>query len=324
MAASTTGAIVLSLFMTPLDVVKVRLQAQQSQELRPRCYVVANNGLVDPLCGCQSSFTQSFSTRTAMPVHIQGTIDGLIKIGRYEGIPSLWTGLAPTLLITVPSTVLYFTTYEQLKSRMEQVSNSPAVPGIAGSLARIFAVIIISPFELARTKLQASRTSYTELAAILRGEIKSNGVRSMWKGLVPTLLRDVPFTAIYWCGYEMVKKMMGQPKQPTMTTTLVAGSVAGGIAATLTLPLDVVKTHRQLEIGDKHLCLGAPKSHKLPKSTLSHLNNIYARQGIRGLFAGLPPRLAKVVPACAIMISSYEYSKAYFINKSEEKNRYRS
>eukprot|EP01047_Picozoa_sp_COSAG01_P065647 COSAG01_NODE_8904_length_2621_cov_1.521412_2_plen_102_part_00 len=47
----------------------------------------------------------------------------------------------------------------------------------------------------------------------------------------------------------------------------------------------------------------------LPRQVLSEA-------GPRGLFAGLGPRLAKVSPACAIMIGSYELGKAFFTHQN--------
>lgn len=48
--------------------------------------------------------------------------------------------------------------------------------------------------------------------------------------------------------------------------------------------------------------------------------SIYRLNGIKGLFAGLWPRLLKVAPACAIMISTFEYSKAFFYHYNVEKH----
>lgn len=39
---------------------------------------------------------------------------------------------------------------------------------------------------------------------------------------------------------------------------------------------------------------------------------IYQNYGVKGLFAGLTPRLIKVAPACAIMISTFEHGKQFF------------
>lgn len=46
--------------------------------------------------------------------------------------------------------------------------------------------------------------------------------------------------------------------------------------------------------------------------------------GVRGLFAGLAPRLIKVAPACAIMISTFEYSKIAIVRLASRSNYDRS
>lgn len=48
------------------------------------------------------------------------------------------------------------------------------------------------------------------------------------------------------------------------------------------------------------------------RSTLDVFRQIYSQYGFRGLFTGTVPRLIKVAPACAIMISSFEYGKIFF------------
>lgn len=45
------------------------------------------------------------------------------------------------------------------------------------------------------------------------------------------------------------------------------------------------------------------------------LKQIYYRDGFKGLFRGLTPRMAKIGPSCAIMISSYEMGKTFFSNQ---------
>lgn len=42
------------------------------------------------------------------------------------------------------------------------------------------------------------------------------------------------------------------------------------------------------------------------------LRDVVSNHGYSGLYAGLIPRVAKIAPACAIMISSYEACKEYF------------
>ena len=42
---------------------------------------------------------------------------------RTEGISSLWSGLSPTLVLAIPTTMIYFTAYEQLKSVISKQVN---------------------------------------------------------------------------------------------------------------------------------------------------------------------------------------------------------
>ncbi|RUS16824.1 hypothetical protein BC937DRAFT_90755 [Endogone sp. FLAS-F59071] len=49
---------------------------------------------------------------------------------------------------------------------------------------------------------------------------------------------------------------------------------------------------------------------------LNLMQRIVREEGYQGLFRGLIPRLAKVMPSCAIMISSYEVGKAFFARRS--------
>lgn len=51
-------------------------------------------------------------------------------------------------------------------------------------------------------------------------------------------------------------------------------------------------------------------------SLFTVLGKIVSEHGYRGLYAGLGPRIAKVAPACAIMIGSYEYCKNYFYERN--------
>lgn len=305
--ASCSGALLTSLLTTPFDVVKVRLQAQQRSAALQPCYLME--------CRCLDGVTVCAVTPEGNHVRMvkfRGTFDAFFKMANAEGIKSWWKGLSPTLLMAVPSTVIYYTMYDQLKVRFgfrPDRRNLNAVIS-AGVLSRTMAVSVISPIELVRTKLQSRHGySYTELVGIVKTAVRQNGVLSLWRGLSPTLLRDVPFSAFYWVGYEALKLRMtaglGQEWMPVIP--FLAGSLSGAMASVLTNPLDVAKTHMQVDLGES---MG---EHSLGRgSLLSVLRRVTAEHGVSGLYAGLAPRTAKVAPACAIMIGSYEAGKRYF------------
>ena len=99
--------------------------------------------------------------------------------------------------MSLPNTIIYFTTYEQLKCVMgyRRTNFNPIIPGVAGGLARICAVLVTSPLELIRTKKMSAQLTYADLLGTLRASVATDGVRSLWRGLVPTLWRDLPFSS---------------------------------------------------------------------------------------------------------------------------------
>ncbi|XP_032647474.1 mitochondrial glutathione transporter SLC25A39 isoform X3 [Chelonoidis abingdonii] len=318
MLASGTGALFTSLFVTPLDVVKIRLQAQRTPFSKGKCFVYCN-GLMDHLYVCQNG--SSCTAWYKAPTRFTGTLDAFVKITRYEGIRSLWSGLPPTLVMAVPATVIYFTTYDQLRDylRCRMSRQGAHIPLVAGALARLGAVTVISPLELIRTKMQSRPLSYRELRICIQSSVAQDGWLSLWRGWGPTVLRDVPFSALYWFNYELVKEWLCRQSrldEATFMVSFTAGAISGTVAAVLTLPFDVVKTQRQIELGDMEtLQVAASKS----SSTWLLLRRIRAEFGTRGLFAGFLPRVIKVAPACAIMISTYEFGKSFFQKLNQER-----
>ncbi|XP_060937023.1 probable mitochondrial glutathione transporter SLC25A40 [Limanda limanda] len=317
MVASCSGAILTSLLVTPLDVVKIRLQAQKNPFPKGKCFVYCN-GLMDHICVCVNGNSKAWYKA---PGHFSGTLDAFVNIVRHEGIKSLWSGLPPTLVMAVPATVIYFTCYDQLLAalRLRMGSYTEEAPLLAGSIARLGSATVISPLELIRTKLQSEKQSYGELTRLIRSAVQTEGWLSLWRGLGPTLLRDVPFSAMYWYSYEKGKRFLCErynSREPTFTITFISGAVSGAIASIVTLPFDVVKTRRQLELGElqaKNLSSG------VSASTFSVMSRIVAQHGFSGLFAGFLPRLIKVAPACAIMISTYEVGKVFFHKRNQER-----
>ncbi|XP_068091626.1 mitochondrial glutathione transporter SLC25A40 [Hyperolius riggenbachi] len=317
MMASSAGALITSLFVTPLDVVKIRLQAQSKPFTKGKCFVYCN-GLMDHLCVCMNGNSKAWYK--APPGRFAGTADAFVQIIRNEGVRSLWSGLPPTLVMAIPATAIYFTCYDQLRDLLiHRMDNTEAACLIAGATARLGSATLISPLELIRTKMQSRPLSYRELTLCIRSSVANEGWLSLWKGWGPTILRDVPFSALYWYNYELVRKWLCQRYNQTETTlkiSFAAGAVSGSIAAVVTLPFDVVKTRRQVELGELEVL---QSSQKRTSSTWKIMYMIMSENGFRGLFAGLIPRLIKIAPACAIMISSYEFGKAFFRKLNSER-----
>jgi len=319
--SASVGAICTSLLVTPLDVVKTRLQAQarefvgepHSAAACTRCtHYHFHNGIADIML--PKKFSHFDST-----IHLNSTWDAILKIGRNEGIKSLYNGLKPSLIMSIPSTVLYFATYDSLRDRLlEQNAGNIVAPTFAGSLSRAFAATVVSPLELIRTKSQAMNNP-PSMGSMFINQVRNSGVRSLWQGLSPTLFRDIPFSGIYWVCVEQSRTfLISLCIKPDadycasvggfipFSISFLSGAFAGLIAAAITQPFDVVKTRRQIS--------DFTTDPKLQETSMLRISKrIYRNEGAKGFFVGLIPRLGKIAPACAIMLSSYEAGKSFFL-----------
>lgn len=268
------------------------------------------------------------------------TFDGLRKIARNEGMVALWRGLSPTLMMGIPANIIYFAGYDWLRtderSPIKQAVSDVYAPFVAGAIARTAAASATSPVEMFRTRLQATPGTgaghFKETLEGLYQMTKVKGYTSLWRGLSLTMWRDVPFSGLYWWGYEKVKEGLEQARQhaphlsssepETVSTatafldSFIAGATSGSVAALVTTPFDVGKTRQQVfRHMDDHASLPSgrptvpkaivPEQLSLPK----FLMHIFREEGLAGLFSGWAARCLKVAPACAIMISTYELGK---------------
>ncbi|CCE61610.1 hypothetical protein TPHA_0A05360 [Tetrapisispora phaffii CBS 4417] len=348
MTSAMTGSLITSMILTPMDVVRVRLQ---QQELLPDCscdFANTNSNSITKN-SIKSSGLKQFSPHplTTTPggnilfwqtscfkdmncknsvIRYSGTIEALKKIAQLEGISTLWRGLSITLFMAIPSNIIYFTGYEYMRDLSPLSQTLPSAnPIFCGAFARIIAATTIAPLELIKTRLQSIPTSNSmgntkllrDVIRESRIEIQSEGLKAIFKGLQITLWRDVPFSAIYWGSYEYCKKNLTLFHKENsfisngashFLNSFIHGSISGFIAALCTHPFDVGKTRLQISLKNSN------DKKELSRSMFVYLNNIRKVEGFKTLFAGLIPRVAKIAPSCAIMISTYEFSKRYFLH----------
>ena len=265
---------------------------------------------------------------------VNGFYDAVRHVWGAEGARGLWKGVGTTLsvfnssivqsftdysflrLIAVPSQTCYMLTYDHLSNvTLPPLIPSPyLVPLASGILARTAITTIASPLELIRTNLQATPLSAHEpqtlrsVLSSIRTLVRENGARSLWRGLGPTLWRDVPFSGIYWATYERCKQALHRPERPVAWVAFVSGAFSGTFSALLTSPFDVLKTRRQALL---------MSSQPRVIATIPLLLHIVRAEGYAALFAGLKPRIAKIAPACGIMITCFEVSHHHLLTTDD-------
>jgi len=327
------GSTTVALVVTPLDVAKVRMQATApAGQALPCCEVLqtcqlffCSNGISehcfdkrDPrwrhcfgTSGCPAASgagTSASVPRQAAP----GTLQTLRTIFAEGGVRGLYAGLPATMLIGIPSNVAYFSTYEAMRNQLQACGGAlaSAAPIVAGGASRAVAVTASAPLEVLRTRIQAGQLDGKSSGGVAREfctMLRQEGLAVMFRGLQSTLWRDVPFSAFYWVGVEAVREALFQRRfcaeSPLQVpaTSLLASASAGAVAAFWTTPFDVVKTRLQVEV------VSSPG--QATSRTWAVFQRVLREEGLAALFAGAAPRTARVAPACAIMLGTYEMTK---------------
>ena len=297
--ASATGGCMVAVALNPVLILKVHLQRSDKGH---------NAGLTE---ACISP-----SQRRARGSDIYGIATSIWK---KKGIRGFWAGTPLGLAQTVPSTVLYFTSFERIKSIMygyagdNNSSLGKLTPGAAGALARIFVVSAVAPIELMRT-IQTSGIglSTTQLASNI---YKRQGVAGFYRGWANTVLRDAPFSFIYWLGFDQIKRGARERGWDVYTSTpvtnFISGSIAAGVATIFTHPFDVLKTNQQVDILSrvKKESQGKGGGGTLPGAMTTQS---ILRGGLPTMFRGLSMRLVTIIPGSAMMVTVYEAVKNGF------------
>ncbi|KAL6569593.1 Carrier protein, mitochondrial [Orobanche minor] len=314
-AFSAVGAAFISaLVVNPLDVVKTRLQAQALPE-----FMHVSSSARAPV-GTQPACSPDCA-------RYRGTLDVFYKIIKQEGLSRLWRGTNASLALAIPSVGIYMPLYDIFRNYLEDLTLhnapiiTPYVPPIAGSLARSIACLTCYPIELARTRMQAFKLS--------QGGVKPPGVwktlisvvspiktvnnhqtfhsyRILWTGLGAQLARDVPFSAVCWSSLEPLRRrILSRTGDEGSVSSVVganfcAGFVAGSLAGAATCPLDVARTRRQIEKDPTRVST---------MTTRRMMLEIWRDGGIKGLFTGAIPRVARAGPSVGIVVSFYEAVK---------------
>ncbi|KAF3352201.1 hypothetical protein VdG1_00682 [Verticillium dahliae VDG1] len=219
-----------------------------------------------------------------------GVIQGTYKMATGEGFLSLWRGMSSVVAGAGPAHAVYFATYEAVKHVM------------GGNQAVI----------KQRMQIQNSAKMYRSMTDCARYVYKSEGLGAFYVSYPTTLSMTVPFTALQFLAYESISTTMNPDKTYDPTTHCVAGGVAGGFAAALTTPMDVIKTMLQTRgtATDPEL--------RTVNGFMAGCRLLLRREGPRGFFKGIGPRVVTTMPSTAICWSAYEASKAYFIRRNDK------
>lgn len=140
----------------------------------------------------------------------RGLIDALLKVARHEGIPSLWNGTLPSIVLASNPSV-QFMVYEAVKRYFQSLLKTKELSGflyfIIGAIAKTVATVVTYPLQVVQSRLRAGRHKKSEQQGIIQNLVdivKYNGVSALYKGMEAKLIQTVFTAALMFLTYEKI------------------------------------------------------------------------------------------------------------------------
>ena len=106
----------------------------------------------------------------------------------------------------------------------------------------------VAPSERIKCLMQVDKMRYSGFGDCVQQVYKEGGLRSVFRGLGATCVRDVPGNAAYFGTYFMLRReicRLEETPTPSLQATLLAGGMAGVANWIVALPFDTLKSRLQ-------------------------------------------------------------------------------
>lgn len=236
------------------------------------------------------------------------------------GFRGLYKGLGSAVVASAPSASLFFMTYDTskryLKSTLPDLFPSLSLPTsthlshmLAASMGEIAACMVRVPAEVIKQRTQSLqfKSSLESFKYILSNKSGEGVWKGLYRGWSTTIMREIPFTIIQFPLYEHMKHTWALYENVEKVSPLkgaLCGSIAGGFAAAMTTPLDVLKTRLMLS--------------KERISVIRLAQNLVKEEGYAVFFSGIGPRTMWISAGGAIFLGVYETVSSFLVSRAPE------
>ena len=288
LVAGGAAGLVESSICHPFDTIKTSLQLQQTSlqgkssaarsAIPPNISVTGSELTTVKHRAFSSVTTQTGLISTRSPLQPPtGAIGMARSIVVHEGIPSLYKGLTAVWSAVIPKMSIRFVSFEWYRDRLGSMhrkyyaSSQTSAPsstqqqyprsvnflaGLASGLTE--AVLVVTPAEVCKIRMQSQRlhplesgrSKYTNAAQTATVIVREEGLGALWRGVVPTMLRQGCNQACNFTAYNAIKDTIVQYRRENGSSeskadafglkpyeSLILGGLSGGLGPIVNNPL---------------------------------------------------------------------------------------
>lgn len=197
-------------------------------------------------------------------------------------------------------------------SILSRCSNTQLVT-MAGAASGFLAGVVVCPLDVIKTRLQAQQDKAHRLGfrQMLTKILRTEGIRGLYRGLVPITIGYLPTWTIYFTVYERAKKFYPQFIQRHWDINSPAlnhfcSAITAGMTSSIAVnPIWVVKTRLMIQSNTK-----SSPTDVVYKGTIDAFRTMYQEEGIRVFYSGLVPSLFGLIHV-GIHFPVYEKMKSW-------------
>ena len=279
----------------PIDRIKTIMQAGR----------LPSSGGIAPVAGA------SAATSAAPRVTLASAARAVWHEGGWR---AFWRGNGANVAKVVPETATKYVAFDILKRQLAKDPGNATVLErfAAGGMAGAAAQTVVYPLEIVKTRVSLSAGGCS-MATVIGGVLRTEGTRGLFKGLTPSLVGIFPYAGIDLMANSVLKDALAAKyaevgRDPGVAELLGCGMASSTSAMLVTYPLNLVRTRLQAS--------GMP-GQPTYSGPVECAGKILAKEGFAGLYRGLVPNLAKVLPATSVSYAVYDVLSSWQRRKGE-------
>lgn len=216
-----------------------------------------------------------------------GAVNVIKDTVKTNGFLGLYKGYSALLMFSVPKNYCRFGTYTYVQENIltERNRTNNFLCGLCAGASE--AVFVVTPQETLKTKLIHDKLSetpkYRNLFHGIYTIVAQHGAGGIYKGVVPTLMKQSSNQGVRFVVFEDTKKMLSNTIPYKVVVDLASGAFAGFCSTMANNPVDVVKTKMQ-----------GIDAHKY-NGFADCFGQVWSKYGIAGFYRGIGPRLVRVI-----------------------------